>query len=295
MTRKGMALAVVACLVWAFSVPVAAQGNPFQDVPRDHWAYDAISTLWQAGLVEGYPDGTFGGDRFFTRYEMAMVFARALARLERLVDERVAAQLGEVREGVRRAHEDIGTLRATLEGVRSRLTQDVAGNVATQVNAFAGGIPPGANSATSRNVQTFLVSAPAAAQNINNGRTGVGAPTCPSGTPTVRQLSAAVTGPSGFPNPWSVVHFYVIDNVDGGAVRWVAQATSPASVSDNGTNRTYTFTVNLDASNAFASALASRRSIAAQANLPVFAVGVDADGDALRTNNNTNLSVCNQS
>jgi hypothetical protein len=48
----------------------------FEDVPRDHWAYGAVSYLEQNGLVTGYPDGTFQGDRVLTRYEFAMVVSR---------------------------------------------------------------------------------------------------------------------------------------------------------------------------------------------------------------------------
>ena len=63
-------------MVWSQSMIAVAAVNPFSDLKSDHWAYDAIITLASFGLVEGYPDGTFGGDRTLTRYEMAMVFAR---------------------------------------------------------------------------------------------------------------------------------------------------------------------------------------------------------------------------
>src|SRR5690606_32883933 len=56
--------------------------STFTDVPEDHWAYAAIDYLQQAGLVEGFPDGTFGGDRQFTRYEMAMVIARVFTKMQ---------------------------------------------------------------------------------------------------------------------------------------------------------------------------------------------------------------------
>lgn len=61
----------------AITVPVFAQGA-FTDVPSDHWAYDAVNTLQSAGLVQGYPDGTFQGKRTLSRYEFAMVIARLL-------------------------------------------------------------------------------------------------------------------------------------------------------------------------------------------------------------------------
>ena len=50
----------------------------FPDVPSNHWAYEAVSDLSCRGLVEGYPDGTFGGDRLLTRYEFAQIVYRAL-------------------------------------------------------------------------------------------------------------------------------------------------------------------------------------------------------------------------
>ncbi len=69
---------VLALLVMALPV----QASTFTDVPTDHWAYGAIDYLQAAGLVEGFPDGTFGGDRQFTRYEMAMVIARVFTKMQ---------------------------------------------------------------------------------------------------------------------------------------------------------------------------------------------------------------------
>ncbi|HKX16387.1 MAG TPA: S-layer homology domain-containing protein [bacterium] len=77
---RHIAVAVAAAVMFAMVAPAFAQ--PFADVPTNHWAYDAIAELAAKGLVEGYPDGTFKGDRAMTRYEMAMVVARLLARIE---------------------------------------------------------------------------------------------------------------------------------------------------------------------------------------------------------------------
>jgi hypothetical protein len=77
---RQVAMAVAAVLVLALISPAFAQ--PFADTPTNHWAYDAIAELAAKGLIEGYPDGTFKGDRAMTRYEMAMVVARLLARIE---------------------------------------------------------------------------------------------------------------------------------------------------------------------------------------------------------------------
>ncbi|MDR7588510.1 MAG: S-layer homology domain-containing protein, partial [Armatimonadota bacterium] len=77
---RNLALTVAAILVLATVSPVFAQ--PFADVPTDHWAFDAIAELAAKGIIEGFPDGTFKGDRGVTRYELAMVVARILARIE---------------------------------------------------------------------------------------------------------------------------------------------------------------------------------------------------------------------
>ena len=58
--------------------PAFAQEGAFTDVPGDHWAYDAVNTLQNAGLVQGYPNGTFQGKRTLSRYEFSMVIARML-------------------------------------------------------------------------------------------------------------------------------------------------------------------------------------------------------------------------
>jgi len=69
--------AVVAAALSA--APVFAQGaGPFADVPTDHWAYQSVDKLQKAGVVIGYPDGTYGGKRAMTRYEFAVAIARLL-------------------------------------------------------------------------------------------------------------------------------------------------------------------------------------------------------------------------
>ena len=72
---------MLALTIGLLAVAVPAVAGPFTDVPTDHWAYDAIDKLQAEGFVEGYPDGTFRGNRSFTRYEMAMVVARIWDRL----------------------------------------------------------------------------------------------------------------------------------------------------------------------------------------------------------------------
>ena len=77
--RRIIVMLALTGVMLAMALPAVA--GPFTDVPTDHWAYDAIDKLQAEGFVEGYPDGTFRGNRSFTRYEMAMVVARIWDRL----------------------------------------------------------------------------------------------------------------------------------------------------------------------------------------------------------------------
>ena len=92
MKRKVFALLVATIMVATMITPAFAN-MPFADVPKDHWAYDSVAELAAAGLIIGYPDGTFKGERQFTRYEMAMVFARVLGRLDTLIAAEVGAEV----------------------------------------------------------------------------------------------------------------------------------------------------------------------------------------------------------
>jgi len=72
---------VAVLLVFALTANLFA-APLFPDVPAEHWARDAVAELANKGIVEGYPDGTFKGDRAATRWELAMVVARFLSKME---------------------------------------------------------------------------------------------------------------------------------------------------------------------------------------------------------------------
>lgn len=91
----------------ALVTQLAGRSNPalldtvmFPDVPENHWAYDYIDSLQKRGIIEGYPDGNYGGDRSCTRYEYAAMLYRALEKGfpvdSRLLDE-FKAELGRIR------------------------------------------------------------------------------------------------------------------------------------------------------------------------------------------------------
>ena len=76
-----MKKSLVLAMDMALGVTASAYAaNPFSDVPAGHWAYDAVNKLAAAGVVDGYPDGTYGGDKLMTRYEMAQIVAKAMAK-----------------------------------------------------------------------------------------------------------------------------------------------------------------------------------------------------------------------
>ena len=85
--KKTLALALT--LAMGISANALA-ASPFSDVPAGHWAYGSIAKLAAAGIVDGYGDGTYRGDRLMTRYEMAQIVARAMAKganVDRLASE----------------------------------------------------------------------------------------------------------------------------------------------------------------------------------------------------------------
>ena len=85
--KKILAIAAVAALTAGVSAYAA---NPFSDVTPSDWAYQAVVDLSEQGVVEGYPDGTFKGERNITRYEMAQIIARMLAKEDQLNAEQRA-------------------------------------------------------------------------------------------------------------------------------------------------------------------------------------------------------------
>lgn len=83
----------------------------FPDVPKNHWAYETIKAMAAQGLIEGYPDGTFGGDRTMTRYEFAQIIYRV------------------IQKGIAVDSKLIGEFKPELERIRvDTITRDKNGN-----------------------------------------------------------------------------------------------------------------------------------------------------------------------
>ena len=80
--KKTLVSALTTALVVGAASTTFAAANPFSDVPADHWAYDAVTQLAADGVIEGYGDTTFQGDKSITRYEMAQMVAKAMAKTD---------------------------------------------------------------------------------------------------------------------------------------------------------------------------------------------------------------------
>jgi len=81
--KKKLVASLAAAMVMGVAGTSFAASNPFVDVPTKHWSYDAVSKLAQAGIVDGYADGKFMGDKMLSRYEMAQIVAKAMARSDK--------------------------------------------------------------------------------------------------------------------------------------------------------------------------------------------------------------------
>ena len=131
--KKILAIAAVAALTAGVSAYAA---NPFSDVSTDDWAYQAVADLSDQGVVEGYPDGTFRGERNMTRYELAQVIARLMAREDQLNAEQRATLdklAGEYADELANLGVRVGNLEKKVGNLswsgsaRMRLTQDYVG------------------------------------------------------------------------------------------------------------------------------------------------------------------------
>ena len=123
MNKKLATVLAATCVLGATS---AFAANPFSDVQPSDWAYQAVEQLADEGIIIGYPDGTFGGERNITRYEMAQLVARAMAH-EDMANAEQQAQIN------RLANEFANELNSL--GVRVTNLENRLGNVTIKGDA----------------------------------------------------------------------------------------------------------------------------------------------------------------
>ena len=119
-------LATVLAATCVLGATTAFAANPFSDVQPSDWAYQAVEQLADEGIIIGYPDGTFGGERNITRYEMAQMVARAMAH-EDMANAEQQAQIN------RLANEFANELNSL--GVRVTNLENRLGNVTIKGDA----------------------------------------------------------------------------------------------------------------------------------------------------------------
>lgn len=107
--------AIAACFA-CVAVTVSA-ANPFTDVSSDDWAYQAVASLSDEGVIDGYPDGTFRGDKHVTRYEIAQIVARLMAKEDTLNDSQKET-LAKLSSQYANELKDLGVRIAELEKKR---------------------------------------------------------------------------------------------------------------------------------------------------------------------------------
>ena len=122
--KKILAIAAVAALTAGVSAYAA---NPFSDVSTSDWAYQAVSELSDQGIVEGYPDGTFKGERNITRYELAQIIARLMAN----EDQYNAEQRAMIDQLASEYADELNTL-----GVRVGNLESKVGNISWSGDAY---------------------------------------------------------------------------------------------------------------------------------------------------------------
>lgn len=105
--------------------PTVAQAAPlFPDQNQSHWANDAVASLAAQGLITGYPDGTFKGDRAITRWEVAMIVARLLSKMETAQATFLTkAQLQEVRDLARALQDELSALGVRVTNIEEKASQ----------------------------------------------------------------------------------------------------------------------------------------------------------------------------
>ena len=123
MNKKALTAAVLAAVTMTSAATGYAAKNPFKDLPQDHWAYDAVTMLARDGVIEGYADGTYKGERTLNRYEMAAIVARALEKFDtakpadkgalRKLKREFANELSDIDDRLTAVESDVNYLKKT--------------------------------------------------------------------------------------------------------------------------------------------------------------------------------------
>ena len=119
--KKTLVSALTTALVVGAASTTFAAANPFSDVPADHWAYDAVTELQAKGVVNGFPDGTYRGNQNMTRYEMAQIIAKAMAKVSAPASNASAADKAMVDKLAAEFKDELANLGVRVDELEARM------------------------------------------------------------------------------------------------------------------------------------------------------------------------------
>ncbi|HEY3424600.1 MAG TPA: S-layer homology domain-containing protein [Negativicutes bacterium] len=122
--KRNLIAALIVVFLLSFggtALAAVAVNNPFTDVPANHWSYAAVQQLVNAGIITGYSDGTFRGDKTLTRYEMAAIVANAISKEDK-ADQATKAVIDKLTVEYSKDLEAIGVRVQALEKKSDKLT-----------------------------------------------------------------------------------------------------------------------------------------------------------------------------
>lgn len=122
--KKNLIVVLILILMFILNLStVFAATNPFDDVPTGNWAYDSITKLAQAGIIDGYKDGTFNGDKTLTRYEMAQIVAKAISRTAKMetVDATTKIEIDKLSKEFADELKNLGVRMTNIEAKQSNV------------------------------------------------------------------------------------------------------------------------------------------------------------------------------
>ncbi|MBS1729073.1 MAG: S-layer homology domain-containing protein [Armatimonadetes bacterium] len=127
--NKTFKYAVSVVLAAGMVTPAFAQRDNFPDVADTHWAYEAVARLKKEGIITGYPDGTFGGKRMMTRYEMASLLYALYMNLKNVTDglDAQIKTLSDKVDSIKPGGDDNGPAIQALRDQLNALSKDVSG------------------------------------------------------------------------------------------------------------------------------------------------------------------------
>lgn len=116
--RNSILAAAAALLIAVAPMSYAAAGQAFTDVPAGHWAYDSLNRLAENGVLKGYPDGSFKGDKLVTRYALSLIVANMLSNIEAIGKDQVSeADLLEVEKLTMEFAEELSSMGVKIKNI----------------------------------------------------------------------------------------------------------------------------------------------------------------------------------